>query len=69
MIGDLFFVAVFGLGTVYYLFSVLTLLAKPNKTDFGKLELNYHAALLAILVLALVSRLESSEVLGLGIRH
>lgn len=64
MVKDWIFIVLFGLGAVYYLFSVLSLLVKPNKSDFEKLELNYHAALLAILVLALISRLESSAVMG-----
>ncbi len=59
MIKDWMFVVLFGLGAVYYLFSVLFLLVKPNKSDFEKLELNYHAALLAILILALISCLRT----------
>lgn len=64
MLQDLIFIVLFGLGIVYYLFSVLCLLAKPNKSDFEKLELNYHAALLAILILALISCLRTIVLMG-----
>jgi 4-hydroxybenzoate polyprenyltransferase len=52
------FIFAFTVGAIYFLYTVVKLLGKQNKTDYEKLELKYNTLLLVILILALLSRFE-----------
>lgn len=56
------FIFSFAAGALYFLYSVIKLFIKKNKTDYEKLELKYNLALFFILILALLSRIERTGI-------